>query len=296
MEPEAECAAFKSTFVFPEPSSPSYRAFVATYLAQCRQALPGRSCCSNSSSLSQGGRSVTTRAGTNACASATVISPSGLPYTDVGNTAAATTDGSWSCGGTGGRDVWYTFTPSVSGTYRFELCGSDYDTALAIYTGCGVSSVFCNDDSCSLQSRLSVALLSGTQYFIAVGGYNGAAGNYNLLVALVPPPPPPALPAPPSPFTLSTLPLSPSNNNGNGGGALWFRLENIGSAFLTIQSIASLVGVSPSGIAQCYYIDAVYAGLPAGLPGAFTLARTNSCKNLIQLSRLSHVLFDRFIH
>src|SRR5206468_6373497 len=32
-------------------------------------------------------------------------------------------------------DVWYRYVPSCSGLAAFEMCGSDYDTVLAVYRG-----------------------------------------------------------------------------------------------------------------------------------------------------------------
>lgn len=52
------------------------------------------------------------------------------------------------CYGSAGS-VWYAFTPSESGTLDIPTAGSDYDTALGVYTGSrgALSPVACNDDA-----------------------------------------------------------------------------------------------------------------------------------------------------
>src|SRR5262249_52878927 len=81
----------------------------------------------------------------NACASATTI---GLGTT-TGVTLGATADGTATCGlSTASPDVWYNFPADCNATLAMDLCGSDYDTVVSIYTGtCGnLVQVGCNDD------------------------------------------------------------------------------------------------------------------------------------------------------
>ncbi len=118
----------------------------------------------------------------------------------IGSTSTATTSVSLPLGvcgtnnGTDGSDVFFVFTPSVSTIFEVSLCGSDYDTTLSIHTACPATEanrLFCNDDSGALcntptysrASRLPTALLfSGQNYYIRVAGFNGATGNFNLVV------------------------------------------------------------------------------------------------------------------
>ncbi len=79
-------------------------------------------------------------------------------------------------------DVWYMYTPTVDGDVTVSLCGSEFDTTLAIYDGCDGTELACNDDSCGLQSEITMAMTAGTTYYIRVAGYNGAMGNFTLLV------------------------------------------------------------------------------------------------------------------
>jgi hypothetical protein len=126
------------------------------------------------------------------CASAT---PIGIGTVN-GTTCGATNDGSASCGlSAASVDVWYSFTPSCTGTLLVDTCGSGYDTTLSVHSGCpGTSSneLACNDDcvggGCGgLQSCLSVAVTGGTGYLIRVSGFAGANGSFTLHTGLTPP-------------------------------------------------------------------------------------------------------------
>lgn len=116
--------------------------------------------------------------------------------TTVDNTGAA--DDS-SCGnGSGGDtiDEWYCYTATCTGTATASTChpGTDFDTTLAAYSGCGGAELACNDDAngspaaCDLsglnrKSIISWAVTSGTTYYIRVAGYGGAVGDFELSVA-----------------------------------------------------------------------------------------------------------------
>jgi hypothetical protein len=79
-----------------------------------------------------------------------------------------------------GSDVWYRYTASCAGTATVSLCGSDYDTKLAVYPGgaCpdAASAIACSDDACSLQSEVTFPVVAGQQYLVRIGGYDGAQG------------------------------------------------------------------------------------------------------------------------
>ena len=133
------------------------------------------------------------------CASALVIDPRGLPWsspgidtTDIpgdGNPPVfpCYTKGQFMAGGQAlpSRVVWFSFTPTVSGTYRIDTFGSvptaTYDTILGVYTGscgsldpvsgiCGANGFFPDDAPGSLQSSVTLILRAGTTYQIAAGG------------------------------------------------------------------------------------------------------------------------------
>jgi hypothetical protein len=122
------------------------------------------------------------------CAGAIALSP-GTPYTV--NTAAATSAGDPApvCQASFGKGVWFTYTPSSSGTVTISTCGSDFDTVLAVYSGsCGALTPFaCNDDNgpacATTRASVSFSATSGTTYLILAGGSGGASGNLNIVAS-----------------------------------------------------------------------------------------------------------------
>lgn len=76
------------------------------------------------------------------------------------------------------RSVWYSVTPSITGSYRLESCAGTApgntvsDTVLSLYTGtCAPGQLTsmatsCNDDACSLRSGLTADLVAGTTYYV----------------------------------------------------------------------------------------------------------------------------------
>ena len=106
--------------------------------------------------------------------------------TSYDSTLATDSPELWPCAGTGGADLWYSYTSTLAGSdIIVETCGSSYDTALEIFSGsCGaLVSEICNDDFCGLQSTASVVPGAvGTQYFIRIGGFNASAGLGTILL------------------------------------------------------------------------------------------------------------------
>ncbi len=76
-------------------------------------------------------------------ANATLITT--IPFSDgpFSTTEATSEPGEPSPCGSIGRTVWYSFTPSQSGTIVADTTGSDYDTVLAVYTGSSIASPQC---------------------------------------------------------------------------------------------------------------------------------------------------------
>lgn len=92
------------------------------------------------------------------------------------------------CGGTGIRDVWYSFVYS-GGTITIETTlGSNSDTRLALYAACGGSQLACNDDASGigLASRIVMAcgtLNIGQTYYVQAGGSTGITGTFGIRVS-----------------------------------------------------------------------------------------------------------------
>ncbi|MGD8786030.1 MAG: GEVED domain-containing protein [Phycisphaerales bacterium] len=96
------------------------------------------------------------------------------------STVEATFDGSGHC--MNSPNIWYVYTASCTGEVTVSLCGSEYDTKLAVYEkdGCPPSSgdlIGCNDDFCGWQSELTFEAIAGQQYLIEVGGFGTNTGN-----------------------------------------------------------------------------------------------------------------------
>jgi len=108
------------------------------------------------------------------------------------DTSPATASGDHpGCGGTSAPiDLWYAYTATSSGIGTFGLCGSSYDTRLAIWDACGGSVLACNDDNgpmCGgLQSSIAIIVTTGNTYYVQVGGYETNTGTGNLTITVNP--------------------------------------------------------------------------------------------------------------
>jgi hypothetical protein len=92
-------------------------------------------------------------------------------------------------------DVWFSYSPSASGTVTIDTCPTGFDTELALYYGYSCPSVSgtvlaCSDDNCNIrQSLVSAHVDLGVPYLIRIGGYNGTQGSGIFNINLVPDPP-----------------------------------------------------------------------------------------------------------
>ena len=79
---------------------------------------------------------------------------------------------------------------SCDGTATISICNqANYNTALAAYdlsSGCPppfAAALACNDNFCALTSSITIAVTSGDQYLIQVGGLDGAQGAGTLTIS-----------------------------------------------------------------------------------------------------------------
>jgi len=83
-------------------------------------------------------------------------------------------------------DVWLCYTPSLTGLVTASLCGSEYDTKIAVYAGCTCptdpSATACNNDFCDLQSEVSFPVTPGESFLLRIGGFAGDQGNGTLTI------------------------------------------------------------------------------------------------------------------
>jgi len=97
-----------------------------------------------------------------------------------GSTDGATGSETSTCSYDDTADVWYSITPQNSGEITISLCGSLFDTSLAVYDACGGTELACNDDYCGLQSEIDIDVTAGNTYLIRIAGYGGETGEYTL--------------------------------------------------------------------------------------------------------------------
>ncbi len=88
-------------------------------------------------------------------------------------------------GNTGGKSVWWKWTPATSGVAIIDTHNSSFNTLLAVYNGNSVSSLTSiasndNDGSTGNASGVAFNAYAGTEYQIVVDGYNGASGTIKL--------------------------------------------------------------------------------------------------------------------
>lgn len=115
------------------------------------------------------------------CANSVEIFEGATAFSTVG----ATTDGppSPDCTFFGdaqvNQDIWYHYQATCTGNLNVSLCGSGFDTKLAVYDGnsCVGQLLACNDDSCALQSEVNVPTIAGNFYKIRIGGYLDDTGS-----------------------------------------------------------------------------------------------------------------------
>ena len=98
------------------------------------------------------------------------------------NFGATIDNGEYSCAYGDGEnvgEVWWKWTAPQSGTVYFDTHGSNYDTSIVVYTGGAVENLECiaadDDYYDDYTSRVEFETVSGTTYYIAVGGYGVGA-------------------------------------------------------------------------------------------------------------------------
>jgi len=90
-----------------------------------------------------------------------------------------------SCGGGGGNDRIVGFTAPSAGDYTIDTIGSGYDTVLSVFSSCDTDTeIVCDDDGGSgLTSAATVTLAAGESIVIAVDGYMGDTGSWELNIS-----------------------------------------------------------------------------------------------------------------
>ena len=98
------------------------------------------------------------------------------------DTTEATFDGPGGCIANTNRNIWYCYTATCTGCATISLCGSSFDTKLAVYDGCSSAPTSsnilrCNDDFCGRQSEVKLTVTAGNNYLIEIGGFGTSSGS-----------------------------------------------------------------------------------------------------------------------
>jgi hypothetical protein len=106
------------------------------------------------------------------------------PIAEVTNLAFDTTNATFDGPGhfMTSPNIWYKYTASATREMTISLCGSEYDTKIAVYLGgeCYPPSgqmLASNDDSCGWQSEVTLNVTAGQSYLIEIGGYGSNKGH-----------------------------------------------------------------------------------------------------------------------
>lgn len=163
------------------------------------------------------------------------------PFRNVG---ATTSTPAWTCG-SGGNDVWFSFTAPCSAPVSIDTCGSLLDTTLEVFSGsCGnLSWIACNDNSCSTQSEITLSPVSaGATYYIRVGGARSLTGTFDLNLAVG------------GSGTFSTAPTGcgqatlDAGGSPNVGGGVTYAMNNVqGTPLLWLGTVQLSAPLCPAG-------------------------------------------------
>ncbi|MFO0839492.1 MAG: hypothetical protein U1D55_13330 [Phycisphaerae bacterium] len=101
----------------------------------------------------------------------------------AGDTTGSTNDGSSTCS-LFGRDMWYRFTPGLSGNLSLSLCGTP--TVVSVHSACPgtfQNEIGCSGAACGVGNELVVPVTGGQTYLIRVAGANAViVGPYTLVI------------------------------------------------------------------------------------------------------------------
>lgn len=167
--------------------------------------------------------------------------------------------------------VWYSFT-GTGQNVQFSLCGSAFDTRIAVLTGtcAGLVCAATNDDFCGAQSQTSIFAAVGITYYIYVTGFGTASGNFTLNVTCTNPPPNEicsgailitcgqTITGTTAGATADVIPLGCAINNN--GPAIWYRFTGNGGP-MTISLCGSSFNTQLSlftgtcGSLSCYWYN-----------------------------------------
>jgi hypothetical protein len=225
--------------------------------------------------------------------------PAALGANNFDNTGYSSDSAAASCAfaGIDGADIWFSFTPAVSGSYLLDTNASSVltDTTLTVFDVCGGAEIACDDDSgTGLLSQAVASLTGGTNYRIRVAGWGDpadeGAGTLTIALAVAPTNDTCATPQ------VVTLGDTPFNNvaagsdgasatcaaGGTDGADLFFSYSQPTNGFINVNTNAS-VGIADTTLAiydvgcgtQLACSDDDGTGLLSQIDGFAVTANTN---------------------
>jgi hypothetical protein len=169
-------------------------------------------------------------------ANAMVIPPTGLTNA-VNTTYGSKEPGETNhAGNVGGHSVWWNWTAPGLGVVNIGTAGSGFITLLGVYTGNSVSNLtaVASSNGGSVASRRAAVRFNpvpGTQYFIALDGYNGQSGAADFAFTYAPDTTPPTFnttsPANNSAVTNSTVVIKGTANDNVAVASVSYSLANV---------------------------------------------------------------------
>jgi uncharacterized repeat protein (TIGR02543 family) len=138
-------------------------------------------------------------------------------------------------GNPGGHSLWWTWTAPQAGTVIIATTGSSFDTLLGVFTGDSITNltVVTNSDGYNRSTGwayLTFNVSQGTQYQIALAGYNGASGTANFMFSFTRDTTPPTVaikfPTNGADVTTSTVVVTGTAHDNVAVASVYYQLEN----------------------------------------------------------------------
>ncbi len=165
-----------------------------------------------------------------------VMIPSDGTTNDVRTTYASKEPGEPNiAGNAGGHSVWWDWTAPSLGTVTIATTGSSFDTLLGVFTGSSIDDLTAVTNSNGIDRSSGLALLNfavvpGTQYHIALAGYNGESGNAVFIFRFTADKTPPMVtiksPTNGVDVTNSTIQISGTASDNVAVASVYYQLEN----------------------------------------------------------------------
>lgn len=156
-----------------------------------------------------------------------------------------------------GNDVFYTFTPSFTGTVQFNVASSISYTSLTVYNGCSNVGVACLGGALA-NTPLNLSVVSGNTYVVLISsGVDGSTVGYTLTLQQV-------TCTPPSSLTVNSITQNSANiawSNLNGASSWEYAIAPYPYALPTgngnlVTTTSNLVSGLMSNTKYQYYVRA----------------------------------------